>query len=664
MSRTFVLDDNDAPAIGLDLASELNEEQRAVVNAGTGPLLVIAGAGTGKTRALTYRVAQLIARGTRPDRILLLTFTNRAASEMVGRVRTLVGQGAGAVWGGTFHSVGRRVLGQHGDRLGYPSAFGILDREDSESLMKQCISEVVADPTKSRFPRARVLVNTLSSACNTGRSALDLFVGTHPKFAGFADEVGQVFVKFQGRKFEYGVMDFDDLLVNWRRLMLEHEDVRESLSSRFEHVLVDEYQDTNAIQAELVDLCASRHGNLTVVGDDCQSIYSFRGAEFRNILEFPERHAGTTVMRLETNYRSTPEVLALANASIERNVRQFPKHLRAVRAQGYLPGHVRCTTEDEQSRFVAQRILQLREEDVPLDRIAVLYRAHWQSMALQIELGRRNIPYRVHSGQRFFEQRHIKDVLSFLRFAQNPRDELAFVRLATLFPGIGHKTAAALFTALRSRDDLREGLRHAGQSPAVSRRSAAGWSSLAAVLDELIGVTAGGGAAEALDLVVNRFYEEHALRSFDNAENRTRDLVALAELASRYASVEDFLQEMALAGEVSGVDQLSAEPGDESVVLSSIHQSKGLEFHTVFVLWVTEDRFPSARASGDEIEEERRLFYVAVTRAEQELYLTSPVSSWERGVGLVTLRDSIFVRELEREIPPVLERIELVRRQA
>ncbi len=662
MSRTFVLDNDEPVGDGFDFSDDLNAEQAAVVTAGDGPVLVIAGAGTGKTRALTYRVAHLIGQGVPAEQILLLTFTNRASKEMLSRVRGLVGGQAKRVWGGTFHSVGRRVLREFGERLGYPAGFGILDREDAKSLMKQCIAEVVTDPTEKRFPRAGVLVDVLSTACNTGRSASEVFLERQSRFAEHVETAGRVFIAYQGKKFEYGVMDFDGLLMNWLRLLREFPDVRSALTRRFRHVLVDEYQDTNAIQSEIIDAMASGTGNLTVVGDDCQSIYSFRGAEFRNIIEFPDRYENTTVQKLETNYRSTPQILDIANASIARNQRQFHKTLRPVRGDALLAGHVRCNNEEEQSRFIAQRILQLRDEGIELDRVAVLYRAHWQSVELQIELGRRNIPFKVHSGQRFFEQRHVKDVIAFLRFVQNPRDELSFQRVASLVPGVGTKTAGKLFAHLGTFKSLGAGLSAQSTLKLAGRRAATHWSRLATVLSSLQRPEAQEDPSIALRLVVDGFYEEHALSAFDNGDNRVRDLDALSDLASGYGNADDFLQTMALAGEVTGVDQLTTEESDEAVVLSSIHQAKGLEFDTVFVIWLSEDRFPAAQASGDELEEERRLFYVAVTRAERELYLTTPISSWERGVGLVALRDSLFVRELEGIDPPVMERISLVRR--
>ena len=662
MGRRFVLDDSRSVPSGIDYSAELNEEQRTVVTAPGGPMLVIAGAGSGKTRALTYRVAHLLDQGVQPSTILVLTFTNRAAKEMTGRVRGLIGGSARGVWSGTFHAIGRRILREFADEIGYPKNFGILDREDSASLMKQCIADQVRNPTEVRFPRSSVVVRALSTACNTGRTLADVMQDQFTRFVEHTDTIERVVVSYQSKKFEFGVMDFDDLLTNWRRLLLPESSVRERLSGRFQHILVDEYQDTNAIQSEIVETLATGHRNLMVVGDDCQSIYSFRGAEFRNILEFPKRFLDAKTYRLETNYRSTPQILKLANASIRHNKHQFDKTLKPVRTDGLLAAFVRCTNEDEQSRFTAQRILQLRDEGVELEQIAVLYRAHWQSMELQIELGRRNIPFKVHSGQRFFEQRHVKDVLAFLRFAENPRDELAFQRVACLAPGIGLRTASRVFQELHGFHDPDEGLRSRSVAKAAGSRAKASWPKLRNVLISLRTESNRVDAAGSIDRVLDGFYEEYAVVHFDNGDNRLRELQSLATLGSRYDSVDDFLQTVALAGEVTGVDQMNAEEADEAVVLSSIHQAKGLEFHTVFLIWLAEDRFPTARATDDDLEEERRLFYVAVTRAEEELYLTMPSSAWERGAGLVALRPSPFLKELEHQSPAVMERLELVRR--
>lgn len=663
MAKTYTLrrGSGDAGRYQIDYARELNQEQHDVVMAGGGPLLVIAGAGTGKTRTLTYRVARLIESGVPADRLLLLTFTNRAAREMVRRVESLLRIDARTLWGGTFHSIGRRLLRECADRLGYPTNFGILDREDAESLTKQCIANAEV-PRGTRFPRASTILRVLEKTQRGAKTVRDVLLEDYPQFSGELARIEQVLVAYQSRKFECGVMDFDDLLHLWRRVMVENDDIRERFARRFEHVLVDEFQDTNAIQCELVDLMASGHGNLMVVGDDCQSIYSFRGAEFRNILEFPERYPACQVQRLETNYRSTPQVLALANRSIARNVRQFPKALQAVRGPGPFPAMVTCRTEGEQAAFIANRILDLAEEDVPLDRIAVLYRAHWHSMELQVELERMNIPFVIRSGVRFFEQRHIKDLLAFLRFVDNPQDELAFQRVAGLGDGIGTKSAQKLYRAVRAAGGVRDALASDVTDRVAPSRGREGWRTIRKVLADIASPALAKDPAGAIDRAMNGFYETYATRAYDNATNRLREVETLANYASQYDSIDGFLSSLALSGGMTGVD---AGPGGdeekESVVLSTIHQSKGLEFHAVFVLWLADDRFPSSRSLESEasFEEERRLFYVATTRAEQELYLTRPMQVWDRREGLIVLRESAFVREIDEPGSPVFERWDL-----
>jgi len=648
----------------IDYDQRLNDEQLAVVTAGSGKLLVIAGAGSGKTRTLTYRVARLIEGGVSPDRILLLTFTNRAAAEMTGRVQELIQLDARAVHGGTFHSIGRRILREHGDRIGYPTNFGIIDREDSESLLKQVIAELDVDTRRGRFPRPGTVLNVLSASVNTGESIGDVLVSRYPQFAEHEDAVADAALRYQARKVDFGVMDFDDLLVNWRRLMADDDELAERLSARYEHVLVDEYQDTNAIQAELVDRMSAVHGNLMVVGDDCQSIYSFRGADFRNILEFEQRHPSAKRFMLRRNYRSTPQILGLANRSIACNEEQFEKELVSEQTPGPLPAHVRCRDEAEQAAFVAQRILELRDEDVPLDRIAVLYRAHYQSMELQLELNRRGVPFLVRSGQRFFEQRHIKDVLAFLRFVENPRDQLAFQRIALLADGIGAKTANRVFAWIQAHGDLEGALSHPDARTVVGRRAQASWGALTNTLLGLTQPSRRNNASEALDWVREQLYEPYAQRAFDNFPNRLREIETLTTYATQHGTIRGFIDSLSLEGDATGLDLDPGSDDDEQVVLSTVHQAKGLEFQAVFVLWLAEDRFPLARASEtrEELEEERRLFYVATTRAQRELYLTSPMLAFDRREGTVVLRPSPFVREIapDGDEGAVLERWDLV----
>ncbi|MBI3875818.1 MAG: ATP-dependent helicase, partial [Verrucomicrobia bacterium] len=388
----------------IDYAHELNEQQYAAVTALPGPALVIAGAGSGKTRTLTYRVAWLIEQGIPAERILLLTFTNKAASEMMRRVAELLASDTSQLWGGTFHSIGHRVLRRHAELLGWQRDFTILDREDSTDLLKACMDEANIDVKATRFPKADVLADLFSFAVNTGRTVEELLRGDYDYFSPLAPQIIALHRSFSERRRATNVMDFDDLLVLWLRLLREHEDVREAWQRRFQFVLVDEYQDTNKLQGELIDLLAARHKNVMAVGDDSQSIYSWRGANFRNILDFPTRYPGAHVFKIETNYRSTPEILALANAAIAANVNQFAKQLTPARKAGPRPVLVACGDGAEQAAFVAQRALELRDEGIDLRDMAVLYRSHFHALELQLELTRRNLPFSISSGIRFFEQ--------------------------------------------------------------------------------------------------------------------------------------------------------------------------------------------------------------------------------------------------------------------
>src|SRR5947207_7119611 len=444
--RRYALKTSAPPRKGLvDYDRDLSEEQRAVALCDPRPTLVIAGAGSGKTRALTFRVAHLLETGTAPETILLLTFTNKAAREMMTRVGQLCRVETRRMWGGTFHHVAHGLLREHASRLGYADRFGLLDREDAKEVMASATADLGYGVGQRRFPRPDALIDLYSSAINTQRPLAEVIALESPQFVALEEEIVRVARRFAERKAQMNAMDFDDLLLNWKRLLVEVPGAGESISRRFTAVLVDEYHDTNRLQGEIVDAMGAPHGNVLVVGDDAQSIYAFRGAHFENILKFPERYAQCQQFRLITNYRSTPPILALANASISCNRKQFQKELRAHREGGVLPALVPLRDVHQQAEFVAQRILELREEGIPLREMAVLYRAHTHSMELQMELARRGIPFRVRAGVRFFEQAHIKDVLAHLKFIQNPQDELSFKRIVKLVPGVGAASADALW---------------------------------------------------------------------------------------------------------------------------------------------------------------------------------------------------------------------------
>ena len=612
----------------IDYESELNDAQRAAVTALPGAALVIAGAGSGKTRTLTYRVAYLLEQGVQPGRILLLTFTNKAAREMMGRVTNLIGHDLDELWGGTFHSIGHRVLRRHADALGFRRAFTIQDREDAKGLITACIAEAEIDVKATRFPKPDVLADIFSLALNKQVEVAEVLEERYAWFEHLGEEIADIGKRYTARKRSNGMMDFDDLLVLWLRLMREDAEVRELYQRRFQFVLVDEYQDTNRLQAELIDLLGARHGNVMVVGDDSQSIYSWRGANFQNILEFPKRYPGAEVYKIETNYRSTPQILELANAAIAANTQQFAKELAACREDGEKPAVVACGAADEQAAFVAQRALELRDEGIELNDMAVLYRSHFHALELQLELTRRNIPFSITSGIRFFEQAHIKDVTSYLKWLGNPRDELAFKRLALMLPGVGAKTAAKLWDSFLQHQAQGRGLAETLQDcGGVPKKATAPWAQFSATISQLEAEPVRGDAGAMIELIVEAGYEDYVAANYDKVHARLDDIEQLGTFARQYDDLETFLAELALLTNIEAEEEKPRDDDQEQIRLSTIHQAKGLEFKVVFVIMLCDGMFPSNRSldSLEGEEEERRLFYVAITRAKDELYLSYPL---------------------------------------
>lgn len=661
MSREYVLQPFQKPVeLKIDYARELNAQQHAAVTAMPGPALVIAGAGSGKTRTLTYRVAFLLEQGIPPERILLLTFTNKAAREMMRRVNDILGEDLSALWGGTFHSIGNRILRRHADRLGYKSDFTILDREDSKDLVQACIDGSKIETTEVRFPKADMLADMFSMAVNTNQRIHKILEANYQSFAGMGDVITQIQNAFQERKRQNNVMDFDDLLVLWLKLLREHEDVREQYQRRFQFVLVDEYQDTNTLQSDLIDLLAERSRNLMVVGDDSQSIYSWRGANFRNIIEFPKRYGEAKVYKIETNYRSTPEILEVANAAIAANTRQYPKHLVSACKPGGKPTLVVCGDAHQQAAFIAQRALELRDEGMSLNKMAVLYRSHFHAMELQIELTRRNIPFTITSGIRFFEQAHIKDITAFLKLLHNPSDELSFKRLARLLPGVGAKSADKLWSCFAAglggiASDATSRLATALQScaKAIPKKAAVPWAQFTATFAQMEAAEIRDKPARVLSLVLEAVYEDYAKETFANYNVRLEDIDQLINVASQYNDTNEFLTQLALLSNVEAEQDRARDGDDESLKLTTIHQAKGLEFETVFLIMLCDGLFPSGRSLevDDALEEERRLFYVGVTRAKQNLYLSYPIIRTAAGyTGDYMQQKSRFLNEL----PPAL----------
>lgn len=642
---------------------KLNPQQLEVVMAGGGPLLVIAGAGSGKTHTITYRLARLVEDGVAPESILLVTFTNKAAREMLHRAASLIQTDARRVWGGTFHHVGNLILRRYGNLIGYGPNFTILDREDAADLVTECIRLAGFDPKEKYFPRGRVLESIFALAADTDRSVAETVLNRYSYLADRVGEMEQIATHYEERKKEIQAVDFSGLLSLTRDLLAENEEVRRELQARFRYILVDEYQDTNKVQADLVDLLAGEQRNVTVVGDDAQSIYSFRGAHFENIITFPERYPDARLFRLEENYRSTSNILALANASISHNRRQFEKNLKTTRDVGMKPALVAARDAMQQADFVVDRTLALRDEDeVPLSQIAVLYRAHYHSMELQMELTRRGIPFEIRSGLRFFEQRHIKDVTAFLRLVSSPADELAWKRALKLLPGVGDVTAHRVWEQVRIWEEpfsfLESG--SVGSLPGNARASFEIFRKLVVELTGAPRAAAGEKPSalpptEMITLVLDRFYEKYVENTFEDAPTRIEDVRQLAEYAVQYDGAAAFLSELALMGTAAAAGP--AAPGDrdepdESMVLTSVHQAKGLEWKVVFLIWLTDTRFPSPRSLPDPggEEEERRLFYVALTRAKDELYMCQPMlesEKWNRGAFS---RLSRYVEELPNDL--------------
>ena len=668
--REYVLKRFHSPVnLQIDYAGELNPQQHAAVTAPPGPSLVIAGAGSGKTRTLTYRVAYLLEHGVAPERILLLTFTNKAAREMMRRVTDLLGGELRNLWGGTFHSIGARVLRSNAEAVGYRTDFTILDREDATELLKACLGEAPVDPDETRSPKADVVGDVLSMAVNMRRSVAETIAREYKYFVPITEWIEGVGLRYSQRKRAANVMDFDDLLALWVELMQNHPAVAEVYQRRFEFVLVDEYQDTNKLQADLIDLVAARHHNVMVVGDDAQSIYSWRGANFRNILDFPVRYPEATTYKIENNYRSTPEILGVANAAIAANVHQFSKTLAPLRKSGGKPALVVCGDSAQQASFIAQRILELREEGTSLNSMAVLYRSHFHALEVQLELARRKIPISITSGIRFFEQAHIKDVAAYLKLILNPLDEVAFKRLVRMLPGVGDKAAAKIWLRFGeemsrvsvaawdpdSSEEARPSLAEAMQKSVavVPKKALPSWAAFTTTISQIEADPVRDNPSELIRHVLEAGYEDYLQDTYSNYRLRKEELDQLSTFALQFNGTEEFLTQLSLLTNVEAEASQPGEKDEEQVRLSTVHQAKGLEFDVVFLIMLCDGLFPLTRSmeTPDDLEEERRLFYVGITRAKNELYLSYPLIRATRGRdGDVMQLPSRFLKEIPGEL--------------
>jgi DNA helicase-2/ATP-dependent DNA helicase PcrA len=613
---------------------DLNEAQRRAVLHTDGPLLVIAGAGSGKTRTLASRVARLIDDGAAPDRILLLTFTRRAATDMLRRAAALIAdRSAGRVWGGTFHGTANRLLRRYGAAVGLDDGFTVIDQSDSESLFGMLRSELGLGNGKTRFPRKSTIAAVYSRTVNAQTPLAQTLDERFPWCSEHRDELRDVFRAYTARKREHNVVDYDDLLLYWRALL--ESPVAAAVRGQFDHVLVDEYQDTNRIQADILMALCGSDGSLTVVGDDAQAIYSFRGASVENILRFPDEYPGATVVKLEQNYRSTPQILGAANAVIAASKEQFPKQLWTERSDGSMPRLATCLDEAAQADYVCDAVLELRETGIDLRDQAVLFRTGHHSDGLELELSRRRIPFVKFGGLRFLEAAHVKDLLAMLRVVDNPRDQLAWHRVLQMVPGIGPATARKIMTHL-------ETTAAAEGSDRLTVFTAGGFALGAesrTPVVELQGALAdcrGEGSEPSPAVQIDRLLGFCAIvfeHTYDDAKSRLADLEHLASLAVDYPTRSRFLTELMLDPPESTSD-LAGPPhlDDDYLTLSTIHSAKGGEWRAVFLIHAADGNIPSDMALGEAggLEEERRLMYVALTRAKDHLHVGVPQRFYHR----------------------------------
>jgi DNA helicase-2/ATP-dependent DNA helicase PcrA len=634
--------------------SDLNPAQLAAATHGDGPLLIIAGAGTGKTRTLVHRVAHLIERGVPPERILLLTFTRRAAQEMLGRVERLVGKACHHVQGGTFHATAHRLLRRYGAAAGVPSDFTIMDQEDSQDLMHMARVQLGYGDKTKRFPKKETLHRVYSRHVNTDIPVGTILADEFPQFAEFLPDITRIFADYTARKGTRNLVDYDDLLLFWAGMLESSPEVAARIAALYDHLLVDEYQDTNLLQARILRGLCRNHTNVTVVGDDAQSVYSFRGASFRNILDFPQQFEGTSVVTLEQNYRSSQPILDTTNTLISRARERFTKVLWTTRTGGDRPWLVTARDEDEQTRFVVDRILELYEGGTPLREMAVLFRAGYMSAAIEIELTNRKIPFEKWGGLRFLEAAHVKDVLAFLRVLENPRDEVSWYRILLLLPGIGDLTARSAIAAMAQA---------AWESSSFARyrapaRAHAAHASLVTLLDTLrtgdTAQTVSGDIAR-----VRKLYDDILRERYDQAEPRLADLDQLETIAGGYPSRSAFLSAIALEPPSNTHDLAVGDHEDEDVlVLSTAHSAKGKEWDAVFLIWAVDGWFPTTRAINDDagLEEERRLMYVALTRARHHLAVSYPLQVYGSRRGADYSVDQLS-RFLDRGVREKMERV-------
>lgn len=618
----------------------LNPAQLSAVTYGQGPILVIAGAGSGKTRTLTYRVARLVEDGVPPKAILLLSFTRKASQEMLGRAAHLLDRRCQEVAGGTFHSFANSVLRRHATKIGFDGGFAIMDRSDAEDLIAMIRKEFSSSMDRHSLPRKSTLATIFSRSVNKGQALEEIIYEEYPHFGYQLDLINKIWEVYGKRKRELRLCDYDDLLIYLYDLLNSDESVRAKLSAAYQHILVDEYQDTNQIQADIVSLLTGPRRNVMVVGDDSQSIYAFRGANFENIINFPQRFPGTRIIKLEENYRSLQPILDLTNVLIEQAAEKYSKKLFTQRGGGRVPQLIATSDENAQSRFVASEIARLHKQGVPLKQIAVLFRASFHAFDLELELTRRAISFVKFGGFKFAESAHIKDVLAHLKIFVAPRDRVSWQRILLMVEKIGAKSAQQIFEAVRAQGRGPLGLLTTQLPPKLTARLKP-LKELVAALD-----AAPSSVSRMGELVLN-YYLPYLKEHYDDHPRRLRDLEQLLTIMERYERLNDFLDDMALEPPNSSIgNNLSLNDNHvDRLTLSTVHSAKGLEWHSVFIIWALDGRFPSHHAidRSDALEEELRLMYVAATRARENLFITYPAQVYDRTTNTILYRPSRYL---------------------
>jgi DNA helicase II / ATP-dependent DNA helicase PcrA len=638
--------DIDESRFAINYRNELNPAQYEAASATTGAYLIIAGAGTGKTHTLVYRVARLVESGYEPNSILLLTFTRKAANEMMNRAAILLDNRCSKINGGTFHSFANITLRKYAKAAGLDPSFTILDQGDSEDVVNLIRSQAGFIKKEKRFPNKQTLVKVFSLSVNTSRKIEEIIAETYPHFLDQLDrilDINKVYTEYKRRN---NLLDYDDLLIYLRDFLLALSPAARSMLSNIKFVMVDEYQDTNKLQADIVRGLTQLNKNIMVVGDDSQSIYSFRGANFKNIIDFPNLFENAKIIKLEENYRSVQPILDFTNHIIERAAEKYPKHLYTHIGGGDLPVIIAASTENLQSKFIIDKILDLREEGVPLKDIAVLFRSSFFSFDLEIELNKANIPFQKFGGMKFIETAHIKDVLAFLRIAANPKDVVSWYRVLLLHEGVGPKTAQKILDELATaRLTIK-----ANPVSVTEQRYKENISELFQLLYQLH--TLKELPSEKLERVL-QYYQPLFKANYDDFNKRAKDLEIFQNITEKYRSLDNLLADMAIEPIIDSVVDIEAEnKEDEYITLSTIHSAKGLEWHSVFIIHLVEGFFPSSRSadSMESLEEERRLMYVASTRAKRNLFITYPMNLFDRAAGVTLSKPSRFISDLDSDI--------------